>query len=150
MIKRVITIILALSMIMVFIPNDTLNVKGAESMNQYNLTQNDVLTIKDGNFILGGKPFVEISFNKFDLYWQLFDALRFDGETAYQAMIVKQEQSLKELSEMGFRSIRAFMMPWAPNDFKEYYFDATKKETIYLRALDDTLRICEKYDMKIV
>ncbi len=37
------------------------------------LTRDDVLSIKDGRFFLDGKPFAEISFNKFDLLWQLYD-----------------------------------------------------------------------------
>lgn len=33
------------------------------------LTRQDVLSIKDGRFFLEGRPFVEISFNKYDLFW---------------------------------------------------------------------------------
>src|SRR5258707_79377 len=39
------------------------------------LTWKDVLSIKDGRFFLDGEPFSEISFNKFDLFWQLYDQL---------------------------------------------------------------------------
>src|SRR5690349_21689613 len=39
------------------------------------LTKEDVLSIREGRFFLDGKPFVEISFNKFDLFWQLYDQL---------------------------------------------------------------------------
>ncbi|HWH69981.1 MAG TPA: hypothetical protein VNT26_11375, partial [Candidatus Sulfotelmatobacter sp.] len=39
------------------------------------LTRDDVLSIREGRFFLDGKPFAEISFNKFDLLWQLYDQL---------------------------------------------------------------------------
>ena len=39
------------------------------------LTQKDVLSIRDRRFYLESKPFAEISFNKFDLFWQLYDQL---------------------------------------------------------------------------
>lgn len=32
-----------------------------------------VLSVKNGIFFFEGKPFGEISFNKFDLFWQLWD-----------------------------------------------------------------------------
>ena len=40
------------------------------------LTRSEVLSIEDGRFFLEGKPFAEISFNKYDLFWQLYDQLR--------------------------------------------------------------------------
>jgi hypothetical protein len=33
------------------------------------LSRDDVLGIKDGRFFLDGKPFAEVSFNKYDLFW---------------------------------------------------------------------------------
>jgi hypothetical protein len=36
------------------------------------LTRDDVLSIQDGRFFLEGQPFAEISFSKFDLFWQLY------------------------------------------------------------------------------
>src|SRR5262245_9270620 len=39
------------------------------------LTKKDVLSIKNGRFFLDGGPFAEISFNKYDLFWQLYDQL---------------------------------------------------------------------------
>ena len=37
------------------------------------LTPNDLLSVRAGRFYLDGRPFAEISFNKFDLLWQLYD-----------------------------------------------------------------------------
>ena len=39
------------------------------------LTKKDVLSIQNGQFFLDGKRFVELSFNKFDLFWQLYNEL---------------------------------------------------------------------------
>ena len=47
-------------------------------------TRDDVLSIRDGRFYLDGQPFAEISFNKFDLFWQLFDQLE-AGKTLDEA-----------------------------------------------------------------
>ena len=69
------------------------------------LTKNDVLTIQDGKFYLEGKRFSEISFNKFDLFWQLFSLLA-DGKgdtQEYRDMVARQDQALAELHQMGFR-----------------------------------------------
>ena len=55
------------------------------------LTENDVLTVKDGLFYLEGKPFVEISFNKFDLFWQLITPLLQNDNAAFESMLIKQE-----------------------------------------------------------
>jgi len=39
------------------------------------ITRDDVLSIRDGRFFLDGRPFAEISFDKFDLLWQLYGEL---------------------------------------------------------------------------
>ncbi len=36
--------------------------------------ENDFLQVRDTHLYLHGKPFYEISFNKFDLFWQMLDA----------------------------------------------------------------------------
>ncbi|MBT7298682.1 MAG: hypothetical protein HN849_04180, partial [Victivallales bacterium] len=46
--------------------------RGVQAMS---LTKDDVLSVRDGRFYLEGRPFAEISFNKFDLLWQLYDQL---------------------------------------------------------------------------
>jgi len=73
----------------------------AESISQY-----DVLSIRDGIFYLEDKPFAEISFNKFDLLWQIITPMMNGDQAAYEAMLAKQEQELSELHDMGLRSIR--------------------------------------------
>ena len=94
--------------------------------------------------ILNGKPFYELSFNKFDLFWQLLDAelerTGFGDRPAETA-----EQALKELNGFGFKTIRVFCLSWDPAD----YFDLDKRPK-YLAAMDRMLDWCDKYDMRVV
>jgi len=112
---------------------------------------NDVLTIRDGRFYLEGKPFAEISFNKFDLFWQLYYLLKDGkGETQeYADMVASQDRALAELGEMGFRSIRIFAAPWGIWEFRPIFNDAQKRESIFYRAMDMALDLCDKNGIKV-
>jgi len=113
------------------------------------LTKDDVLSIRDGRFFLDGKPFAEISFNKFDILWELYDELDagrpLDGTNR---LLVAQEKALKNLHDMGFRTIRIFGLPWGPRG-PESYADPEKRKNLYA-AMDKTLDICNKYGIWIV
>jgi len=113
------------------------------------LTRDDVLSIRDGRFFLDGKPFAEISFNKFDLFWQLHWQLA-EGKTldAANPMVQAQDKALRNLHEMGFRTIRIFALPWGPAG-PESYTDPEKRKMLYA-ALDKTLDLCDKHDIRIV
>src|SRR5690242_16803782 len=67
----------------------------------------DVLSIQNGRFYLEGKPFAEISFNKYDLFWQLYDQLA-DGKylDATNPLLRAQDKALRDLHELGFETIR--------------------------------------------
>ena len=91
---------------------------------------------------LDGKPFYEISFNKFDLVWQLVAAESktkgFGEDPASSA-----EEALREMHELDFKTFRAFCgMP-------AHYFDTAKRDT-YFRALDRMLALCDGYDLRVV
>ena len=113
------------------------------------LTKDDVLSVRDGRFHLDGKPFAEISFNKFDLLWQLYDQLS-AGKTLDDAnpMVRAQDKALRELHEMGFRTIRFFALPWGPAG-PEAYADSAKRERLY-EALDKALELCDRHDIRAV
>jgi len=116
------------------------------------LTKSDVLTTRDGMFFLEGKRFAEISFNKFDLFWELFDLLK-DGKgdtQEYRDMVAKQDQALRELHEMGFRSIRFFGAPWAIWEFRPVYNDPEKRVSVFYKAVDTALDLCDKHHIKVV
>jgi len=113
------------------------------------LTKDDVLSVRDGRFYLDGRPFAEISFNKFDLFWQLYDQLA-KGNALDDAnpLVQAQDKALRELHEMGFRTIRFFALPWGPKG-PESYADPEKRKLLY-EALDKTLELCDKHNIRVV
>ena len=116
------------------------------------LTKDDVLSIRDGKFFLENKPFAEISFNKFDLFWELYGLLK-DGKgdtQEYRSMVASQDEALRELHEMGFRSIRFFALPWGIWNFRPVYNDPKKRESVFYKAMDTTLDLCDKNNIRVV
>ena len=108
-----------------------------------------MLSIRDGRFHLDGEPFAEISFNKFDLLWQLYDQLdRGHALTAGNPTVQAQDKALRELHEMGFRTIRCFALPWGPRG-PESYADPAKRERLY-EALDKALELCDRHEIRVV
>jgi len=113
------------------------------------LTQKDVLSIRDRRFYLESKPFAEISFNKFDLFWQLYDQLATGKPLdAANPLVQAQDKALRNLHDMGFRSIRIFALPWGPGG-PASYADPAKRKTLYA-ALDKTLELCDAHDIRVV
>ncbi len=111
----------------------------------------DVLRISAGRFVLSGKPFAEISFNKFDLFWQLWGELAAGRALdAGNEKLGKQEEALRELHEMGFRTIRIFALPWGNWEFAPVFADPLLRERIFYGAMDRTLALCDKYQLKVV
>ena len=113
------------------------------------LTVDDVLSVRDGRFQLGGKPFAEISFNKFDLLWHLYDELAAGHALdATNPMVIAQDKALRELHELGFRSIRVFALPWGPFG-PTSYADEAKRKLLYA-ALDKMVDLCEQHDIGVI
>jgi hypothetical protein len=113
------------------------------------LTRNDVLSIRDDRFYLDGRPFAEISFNKFDLFWRLYDQLSAGHSlTATNPMVRAQDKALRDLHELGFKTIRIFALPWGPEG-PESYADPDKRKRLYA-ALDKTLELCDAHDIRVV
>jgi len=113
------------------------------------LARNDVLSIKDSRFFLEGEPFAEISFNKYDLFWQLYDQLA-DGKQldATNALVRAQDRALRNLHELGFKTIRIFALPWGAAG-PESYVNPAKRKYLYA-ALDKTLELCDAHDIRVV
>jgi endo-1,4-beta-mannosidase len=113
------------------------------------LTRKDVLSIKDGRFFLEGEPFAEISFNKFDLFWQLYDQLA-EGKqlSAANPLVQAQDKALRNLHALGFKTIRIFALPWGPAG-PESYANPEKRRNLYA-ALDKTLELCDSHDIRLV
>lgn len=113
------------------------------------LTRDDVLSVRGGRFYLDGQPFAEISFNKFDLLWQLYDQLDAGHAlTAENPMVQAQDKALRELSELGFRTIRIFALPWKDIG-NAAYADPDKRKRLY-EALDKTVALCDRHDIRVV
>lgn len=117
--------------------------------NAASLSSDDVLSIREGRFYLDGKPFAEISFNKFDLLWQLHDQLN-SGNALDETnpMVRAQDKAMRGLHEMGFRTIRFFALPWGPSG-TESYADPEKRKLLYT-ALDKVLELCDRHDIRVV
>jgi glycosyl hydrolase family 2 len=113
------------------------------------LTQKDVLSIKNGTFFLEGEPFAEISFNKFDLFWELYDQLA-EGKqlNAANPLVQAQDKALRNLHELGFKTIRIFALPWGPAG-PAAYADPEKRKILYA-ALDKTLDLCDAHGIRVV
>jgi hypothetical protein len=113
------------------------------------LTRDDVLSINGGQFFLDGKPFAEISFNKFDLFWQLYDQLAAGKALdAANPLVQAQDKALRNLHDMGFKTTRIFALPWGPAG-PASYADPAKRQNLYA-ALDKTLELCEAHDIRVV
>ena len=113
------------------------------------LTRNDVLSIRHGRFFLEGRPFAEISFNKFDLLWHLYDQLSAAKPlSAANPLVQAQDKALRDLHELGFKSIRIFALPWGPAGPASYE-DPQKRTNLYA-ALDKTLELCDAHDIRLV
>ena len=113
------------------------------------LGKDDVLSIRNGQFFLDGKPFAEISFNKFDLFWQLYDQISAGHQLdALNPMVQAQDKALSNLHRLGFKTIRVFALPWGPQG-PASYSDPVKRGNLYA-ALDKMLEICDAHDMRVV
>ena len=115
------------------------------------ITKKDVLSVQSGNFFLEGKPFAEISFNKFDLIWSIWSsAKQGDVIDAANPIVKKQDEALRELSANGFRTIRVFGMPYRMSDYWTIYSDKERRNSIYYKAIDKSLELCQKHHLKVV
>jgi hypothetical protein len=100
---------------------------------------------RGGELYLDGKPFYEISFNKFDLFWQFLAAelpstnLGPEGDGPAAAA----EASLRDLGSLGFKTIRVFAA--APG----VYLDPARREK-YLAATDRMLDACDRHGLRMV
>jgi len=117
------------------------------------VTKKDVLSIENNMFMLDGKPFAEISFNKFEIFWSLWDeAMKGNELTDYNPVVMSQQKSLSELSKAGFKTVRIFGMLHQSKykQFNTVYSDDVKCEKIYYQALDKTIELLERNNLRAV
>lgn len=104
------------------------------------------LRLIGGKLYMNGEPYYEISFNKFDLFYQIW--ADYAEDRAYPSEEFRKtaaEAALKQLRENGFRSIRVFCHA----DIPELMYDAVVKGKFY-QAVDDMIALCKKYGIKVV
>ena len=107
------------------------------------MPEDDGFLKKDGPVLmLHGKPFYEISFNKFDLFWQML-AAEFGRGGFGPHPAASAEKALKDLNGLGFNTLRVFCTS-SPD-----YFDPVKRPR-FLAAMDRMLDLCDKYDIRLV
>jgi hypothetical protein len=117
------------------------------------ITKKDVLSINKDHFMLNGKPFAEISFNKFDLFWSLWDeAVKGNELNDSNPVVMRQEKALSDLSKAGFKTIRFFGLVHESRykQFYAIYTDPQKRKSIYYQALDKAIELLERNHIKAV
>jgi len=110
-----------------------------------------ILRLYNGQFYLGGEPYYEISFNKFDLNMQLNADGTLNGKGGYRdqtwnnaaSCLAGAEKALKEMSENGFKTIRVFCSNINPKR-------SQKELDIYWKTVDTMYDLCDKYGIQVV
>ena len=80
-----------------------INIWGCSGMNEF-------MRAQDGKLYLNGKPFYEISFNKYDLF-NIILSKTFSDSVENNIMYENAKKSLETISKAGFKTIRTFFHP---------------------------------------
>ncbi len=106
----------------------------------------NILRIVGDRLYMNGEPYYEISFNKYDLFYQLWAA--HSGNPEYPSDEYRElaaEAALKQLHDCGFRSIRVF----CGSDVPELMYD-TVERGYYFETMDKMFDLCDRYGIKVV
>ena len=109
--------------------------------------KDEILRNIGGKLYMNGEPYYEISFNKFDLYFQIL--AEYEPDRQFPARFYRidaAEAALKQLNELGFQSIRVFMYSSA---YPDLMYNKAHEE-LYFKAMDQVFDLCDKYNIKIV
>ncbi len=108
---------------------------------------NGLLVSLNGKLFMNGEPYYEISYNKFDLFYQILAGYVPSNEfPRKEHQFEAAEAAIKQLSEAGFTSVRAFMYSSA---FPDLMYNEDHQR-IYFEAMDKTFDLLDKYNMKAV
>ena len=94
---------------------------------------------------LDGQPFYEISFNKFDLFWQMLAAEFGRGDHGADPEAAA-ERSLATLQSFGFKTIRVFLYDFGKTEL--HTNPATRQR--FFGVMDRLVDLCEKHDIMMV
>jgi hypothetical protein len=105
-----------------------------------------ILRIVGDRFYMNGEPYYEISFNKYDLFYQLWAA--YSGDPAYPSEEYREpaaRAALAQLRDKGFKSVRVFCEADVPG----LMYDAVTKGK-YFETMDRMFDLCDEYGIKVV
>jgi len=113
--------------------------------------RDDNILRKYGHVLVqNGEPFYEISFNKFDLNWQIAADPQFNNGVVGNSEInlpevclPGAEEALRQLSENGFRTIRVFC-----NNINMGKNEAERER--FFAIADTMYDLCDKYGIQVV
>jgi hypothetical protein len=122
-----------------------------EQADHIHLSKQGFMQTKGHQLFLDGKPYYGIGFNKFDLFQQIlaesFPNAFSNWGQGYR--LDAAEKALKELNEMNFDIIRVNMSPFFTSQWRNTYFNPNQRDAYY-QAMDQTLDLLDKYDIKVV
>lgn len=111
------------------------------------MKKDGILRNVGGKLYMDGEPYYEISFNKYDLFYQIMGDYESNSEYPGEEFTSKAaEAALKQLKELGFKSIRVFAFS---NVYSDLMYNDVHMEK-YLKAMDQMFDLCDKYDIKVV
>ncbi len=105
-----------------------------------------ILRIVGGVLYMNGEPYYEISFNKYDLFAQIW--ADYSDDPAHPSEEYREAAARKALSQLkdnGFNSIRVF----CGADVPDLMYDAVTKGKYY-EAMDRMFDLCDEYGIKLV
>ena len=113
------------------------------------------LTRQGSDLVLGGAPFHELSFNKFDLLAQFSPALGGDWGDRGPGAVPAAEAALRTLGSKGFRVVRVAVSPYSASGFEGAFFDAdparqAQERREYFAGFDQMLDACDRNGIRIV
>lgn len=107
----------------------------------------DILKIINYKFWMNGEPFYELSFNKFDLCYQISSKYQRDAEWPKEEhQLPAAEEALAQLHELGFRTIRVFTY----SRIRQKYVTSEKQRERYYELMDVFFDLCDKYEIQVV
>ena len=119
------------------------------------VAQEGFLARQGNDLVLGGAPFHELSFNKFDLLAQFSPALGGDWGDRGPGTVAAAEAALGTLGSKGFRVVRVAVSPYSASGFEGAFFDADPARQAQERrelfaAFDQMLDACDRHGIRIV
>jgi hypothetical protein len=105
----------------------------------------DTLYALNDRLYMSGEPFYELSFNRYSLFWQLLSYYAKEPES--EEKLARAEETLSELHDAGFKTIRVLGSPWS--GYGDIYENPQTYDA-FVDAMDTMFDLCDKYDLRVV